>query len=178
MKTFVLLIIVLAPSVLTAQPQVPPEEEIVDCTTLKGLSDAIIRNLGANVQCRLERRDLTCVPGTTLAVDVTGDIDLCLSADKRPLTQPYCQSRNSAVYPQKIIERGRFTVDFPDGRSEQLLLDLPFTTTGRKESLAQSQPIERPGPDACVYLQKRILYHPHPRGSRLEPAARPPQRQP
>ena len=173
--------LMLLPAVLTsaaAQPAANPADTTVDCTTLKGLSAALIRNRSGDVRCRMEPRDVTCVPGTTLAIDVTGDIDLCLSADKRPVTHPYCKARNPGVYRQRIIQRGRFIVDLPDGQSEVRLLDLPFATTGRKESLAQAQPIQRPGADACVYMQKRTLYHPYPRGSRLEPAtkATPPNR--
>ena len=170
MRTIALIILCGGLGNASAQAQAPRPDETVACEGLEGLSKAVVRNLGGNVRCRLERRDVTCVPGTTLTVDAKGDIDLCLSPDKRPLTHPYCAARNPGIYRQRIIQRGRFVVDLPDGRSEVRLLDLPFSVTGRKENLAQTQPIEQAGPDACVYIQKRVLYHPYPRGSRLEPA--------
>ena len=178
MRMLSLLILTAVLSSATAQPVANQKDLTVDCTTLKGLSAALLRNRSGDVRCRLETRDVTCVPGTTLAIDVKGDIDLCLSADKRPVTHPYCKARNPGVYRQRIIQRGRFVVDLPNGQSEVRLLDLPFATTGRKESLAQIQPIQQPGADACVYMQKRTLYHSYPRGSRLEPAtdATPPTR--
>ncbi len=138
------------------QPAVP--EEIVDCRSLPGLSSALLRNLGNDVRCRLERRDVTCVPGLTLSKNMSGDHDLCVTEDKRPVGSPYCVAKNTSLYGQKIIQRGRFIVDMPDGTSPVRWLDIPFGETGRKDVLVQRKPIVRPGWDVCVYLRKEVLY--------------------
>jgi hypothetical protein len=144
----------------TKVPKVPkmPAEELVDCRSLKGLSSAILRNLGSDVRCRLERRDVTCLPGLTVSKNSTGDIDLCVTAEKRPVTTPYCVAKNTQLYTQKLIERGRFVVDEPDGTVQVRWLDIPFSKTGRKEILVQREPIVRRGWDVCVYLRKEVLY--------------------
>ena len=144
----------------TAGKPIAKKLEIVDCRQLKDLSPPIKRNLGPGVRCRLETAGLLCLPGLVLTRDANGEEDLCATADGRLVGTPFCRARAEKLYNQATIQRGHFLVERAGKPAATELLDIPFNLTGRKELLAQSKPIRRPGPDACVYLRQEVkIYH-------------------
>jgi hypothetical protein len=147
------LLALLAPSV-PAQRIHRGGPQIVDCNGLADLKEPIKRNLQPNVKCRLEVTDLKCMPGLKLRVDAHGPEDLCLAKDLRPVSSPFCKARSMKLYRQSVIKRGRFLVERPPQPVGIELLEIPITTTGLREVLAQERPIRQIGPDACVYLRQ------------------------
>ena len=154
-------------TIVLAQPGGPipakPPQEIVDCHTLKGLSLPIKNDLGIAVRCRLDTTNLVCLPGLTIEEDVQKIRDLCVTPDRRPVTDPYCVASTAGLYPQKVIQRGQFRVDLDNGTTEGRWLDIPYGVWGRKEILAQRKPIIREGRDICVYLREESIYLGRPR---------------
>lgn len=132
-------------------------KEIVRCLRVPGLKKPILKQMGSSVLCRLEVRNLSCLPGLTIKVDVTGKKDLCITADGRAVTEPTCTTQHRKRYLQDIIQRGQFVVERPDRKDALEWLDLPFTTSSRMEVLGQRRPIVLTGPDACVFLRHTKL---------------------
>ena len=149
--------------------------QIVECASLPDLKEPIKRNLRPHVKCRLEIKDLKCMPGLTLRVDAHGPEDLCLAKDLRPISPPFCIARSMKLYRQTIVKRGRFLVERPPKAAGVELLELPATTTGLREVLAQEHPIRQIGPDACVYLRqgRKVLILPSGRPQSVKPAPKP-----
>ncbi len=156
---FVFAILAFWPVATWAQRQPPNEETVVKCSGVTGLSESTFKHLGDAIRCRIDDASLRCGPGLTLVRDSKRDQDICHHPDGRAIQAPRCIARNAQIYKQKIVERGMFTVDRNDGTTRVEKLDLPFSYTGRKEVLAQSKPINRPGVDGCVYLRRLVIVH-------------------
>lgn len=90
------------------------------------------------------------MPGLSLAVDVNGDRDLCLSRDGRPAQRPRCAHRFARRYRQALY--GRVSgVREPQGTPTTVVVKHSEVT--RIETMVQRDPLVRPGPDGCAFAR-------------------------
>lgn len=88
--------------------------------------------------------------GLTLAADVKGQRDLCLSRDGRPVQRPRCAARFRKTYSQALYA-WQTGVKEPEGTPTEVLVS-PGDVV-REEVLVQPEPIVRPGPDGCAFAR-------------------------
>ena len=129
-------------------------ETLVSCRSIEGLSKAFLRQLNEHMRCRVDLSSLICLPGLRLRVDQHDDFDLCLSAQQKPIVAPQCRRRNPQTYQTEIIKRGRYPIIKAPEPDKMEVIDIPFTVKGETETLVQTKPLVRRGPDACVYVRK------------------------
>ncbi len=99
-----------------------------------------------------------CMAGLTLAVDVKGERDLCLSRDGRPVQRPRCAARFRKTYRQALHGRLR-GVREPQGTPTIVVVQ--HGDVIREETLVQVEPVVGPGPDGCPFARTlRMDFHP------------------
>ena len=137
----------------TSRAQPKAADPLRSCLDIKSLKKPIKSQQSINAMCRIDLVDLTCLPGLILKKDIELDIDLCLTADGRPVGQPRCAGRQAKIYTMDIIQRGTFAVISPDDRERQQKLDIPFHNRKPPRGAGSAAAHVQPGPDGCVYVR-------------------------
>ena len=152
-------IALLGKPVMAPLPPKMDAQNLVDCRILPGFRPDIIRNLPTGVRCRLEPRALRCPPGLPKRVDALRGRDLCMSQNAvYGANHPTCHAKYAQSYRQRIFNRSRRPVEAPDGTVTWKWIDIEFSTTNRRETLAQLLPIIYVGHDACIFLRRERMY--------------------